>query len=525
MFKTAIYCRLSREDIGAGENHLSDSIENQRLIINNYISCHKDVFEVVDTYIDDGISGMTYERNGFNRMMADIRCGNINAVIVKDLSRIGREQIETLKLVKREFVLHNVRFIAITDDYDSFNQSKNDGLSTSIKLLLNDYYCADISKKVRSAQRAKMLKGDFIGAFAPYGYLKADENKNKLIVDKTAAEVVKKIFMLYLLGMGKQEIAQRLNDEGIPNPTIYKCRIMGWGKRKNQTEYWTYSTINYILNNPVYMGKIVQHKTQVKAYNIHKREKVPPSEQYAVENIIEPIISKDVFEQVQNMLNHKRRKAKCQVDNKYTGFLFCKECGKKMHRYICKQNKNGTYYSAYRCGTYASLGKKGCTVHSVNEGIIDELVLRELNLFAEKNIDEQLCGKMKAINQDSNKNEFEAKIKNIQYEILICNEKHKTMLDYLANKTITAKEFEDFSAQNKMQIENAISKKTQLEKLYANEQLEISDCQKFINELILHKHFNSINRQLLVNFVDKIFISQVGSDIINMEIHFKFKKN
>lgn len=334
-FKTAIYCRISHDDL----NQQSESIDNQKLIIESYINEHKNEFELVNTYIDDGISGMTYDRAAFTEMMSDINMGKINAIIVKDLSRIGREQIETLNLIKKEFVVKNIRFIAITDNFDSFDSGKSDGLSTSFKLLLNDYYCADISKKVRSAQSAKMKKGDFIGSYAPYGYNKSTENKNRLVIDEYASQIVRRIFNMYLSGAGKLTIAKTLNNEGILNPTMYKREVQKLNyvnsNKLTKTIYWTYSTIHKILSNPVYTGSMVQHKTEIKAYNIHKKIQVPKDDWYVFENAHQPIIDNETFNIVQNMLKTKRVHIETAENlSKYTGLLFCKECGKAMNKFF-----------------------------------------------------------------------------------------------------------------------------------------------------------------------------------------------
>lgn len=333
-FKTAMYCRISHDDL----NQQSESIDNQRLIIESYINEHKNEFELVKIYIDDGISGMTYDRAAFTEMMSDINMDKINAIIVKDLSRIGREQIETLNLIKKEFVVKNIRFIAITDNFDSFDSCKSDGLSTSFKLLLNDYYCADISKKVRSAQSAKMKKGDFIGSYAPYGYNKSPENKNQLVIDEYASQIVKRIFNMYLSGAGKLTIAKTLNNEGILNPTMYKREVQKLNyvnsNKLTKTNYWTYSTIHKILSNPVYTGSMVQHKTEIKAYNIHKKIQVPKDDWYVFENAHQPIIDNETFNIVQNMLKTKRVHIETTENlSKYTGLLFCKECGRAMNKF------------------------------------------------------------------------------------------------------------------------------------------------------------------------------------------------
>ncbi|MGN1317412.1 MAG: recombinase family protein [Lachnospirales bacterium] len=523
MFKTAIYCRLSHDDL----NKQSESIENQQLIIKNYIQTHSGEFEIVDTFIDDGISGMIYDRAAFNLMMEAVNEGLVNCIIVKDLSRIGREQVETLNLIRKQFVLRNIRFIAITDDYDSFNPSKSDGLSTSVKLLLNDYYCADISKKVRSAQKAKRRKGDFIGSFAPYGYKKSPDDKNKLVIDEEAAEVVRKIFNMYIGGLGKVSIARALNKEGILNPTMYKRSILNENyknsNRLSSTGYWTYSTINKILSNEVYIGNMVQHKSQIKAYNIRKKVQVPKKEWCVVYNTHDAIISKEDFFIVKNMLLSKRRNLNL-TDNtsKYTGLFFCKECGRAMNKFLSKPRKDGSRYITFKCGSYSSLGKDICTIHSIKETELDYIILSEIKRHIKIALDNEACEYIKKATISELKSKDEDKLTKLRANLEKCSQKRKNMLNHLSEDIIDINDFKEFDASNKEEVKKIKENIALLEEKLKDENRQIEEYNSWLLRLLEYKDVEEITREILVNLVDKIYISEKGGEK-EIEIVFKFK--
>ena len=257
LFNVAEYIRLSRED---GDKAESDSIGNQRKLITDYLK-DKDDFVLYDTYIDDGFTGTNFNRPSFKRMIADIEAGKVNCVIVKDLSRFGRDYIDTGKYLERYFPDNEVRFISITDNIDSMKQAYD--MLLPIKNIFNEQYARDISKKVHASMKTKQRAGEFIGAFASYGYKKSPADKNKLVIDEYAAEIIRKIFKLYVAGNGKIRIASILNGEGILCPSEYK-RLNGDNYRNsnrlNSTAYWTYSTVDHILKNEMYIGNMVQNK-------------------------------------------------------------------------------------------------------------------------------------------------------------------------------------------------------------------------------------------------------------------------
>ena len=333
LFNVAVYIRLSRED---GDKEESDSVGNQRKLLTEYVH-KKDELILYDVYIDDGYTGTNFNRPDFQRMIADIEAGKVNCVIVKDLSRFGRDYIDTGRYLERYFPELGVRFISITDGIDSMKQAYD--MLLPIKNIFNEQYARDISKKVQTAVKTKQKAGEFIGAFTSYGYKKSPVDKNKLVIDEYAANVVRRIFSLYIQGYGKQRIAKLLNAEGILCPAEYK-RAIGLNynnpNKLDSTTYWSYSTINSILHREMYVGNMVQGTKHQRMRS--KQKKMDKDKWIIVENTHEPIIDKETWEKAQSLLHKRTRELDLETNkNIFAGFVKCGDCGRAM----VKTTKNG----------------------------------------------------------------------------------------------------------------------------------------------------------------------------------------
>ncbi len=324
-FKVGIYIRLSRED---GDKLESDSISNQRDIIQRYIK--ENQLTIVDEYKDDGVSGTTFDRPDFNRMIKDIEDKKINMIITKDLSRLGRDYIKTGYYIENYFPEKSVRYVSILDGIDTFLESNNNDI-TPFKAIINDMYAKDISKKIKGVLREKELKGEYLGSIAPYGYKKSTIYKNKLEVDKNVSDVVEKIFELYLQGKGFQKISNILDKEGIDPPSKYF-------NLKHQRLTWSPKTIKAMLVNEVYIGNTVQNKYVSVSYKVKKRKPKNEKEYIRVENTHEAIISKENFLKVQEILKSKKSLSTPKHDELLKGLIFCHNCGRQLR--ICYRGKN-----------------------------------------------------------------------------------------------------------------------------------------------------------------------------------------
>lgn len=373
LFNVAVYIRLSRED---GDKEESDSVGNQRKLLTEYVH-KKDELILYDVYIDDGYTGTNFNRPDFQRMIADIEAGKVNCVIVKDLSRFGRDYIDTGRYLERYFPELGVRFISITDGIDSMKQAYD--MLLPIKNIFNEQYARDISKKVQTAVKTKQKAGEFIGAFTSYGYKKSPVDKNKLVIDEYAANVVRRIFSLYIQGYGKQRIAKLLNAEGILCPAEYK-RAIGLNynnpNKLDSTTYWSYSTINSILHREMYVGNMVQGTKHQRMRS--KQKKMDKDKWIIVENTHEPIIDKETWEKAQSLLHKRTRELDLETNkNIFAGFVKCGDCGRAMAKNMWRHADGSPTYTLY-CGTYKRHGKEFCTPHTLPMAVLEEIVLGDL---------------------------------------------------------------------------------------------------------------------------------------------------
>lgn len=395
-FYAAMYLRLSREDSDVGITAdsgnsesaevtfraESNSIGSQRELIRSFIREQEDM-ELFDCYADDNYSGSNFERPEFKRMMSDIQAGRVNCVIVKDLSRFGRDYIETGRYLDQVFPALGVRFIALTDRYDSFSADAGErSIVLPVKNFMNDSYCRDISTKVKSQLAVKRRNGEYIAAFAVYGYQKSAEDKNQLLLDDYAAGIVRRIFAWKIEGMAVSAIAEKLNDLHVLSPKEYK-KSLGLNYRGGFTRgsgsKWSSPSVRRILTNEVYLGHLVQGKTERVNYKVKKCVKKPEEEWIRVENTHEPIISADDFIIVQNLLKADGRVSpKKKEISPFVGLLFCGDCKEQMVRRLNRYKGMEKVY--YICST-KNRGQ-GCSRHSIEETVLKELTGTAIRRYA-----------------------------------------------------------------------------------------------------------------------------------------------
>jgi DNA invertase Pin-like site-specific DNA recombinase len=329
--------------------------------------------------VDDGFTGTNFSRPAFMQMIADIEAGKIDCVAVKDLSRFGRDYIDAGRYLERWFPEHGVRFIAVNDNIDSGKAAYD--MLVPVKNIFNAQYAKDISQKVRSAFKAKQKSGEFIGAFACYGYQKDPKNHNRLCIDPAAAKVVLNIFNRYESGMGKIAIAKSLNENGIPCPSEYK-KLTGEryhnGRRIGSTTYWTYATIHRMLSNQTYIGNLEQGRNARTAMH-GKAKQLDRDDWIVVEGTHEPIISRAQWDRVQVLLQKNTYSPDFEQNiSPFAGYLTCGECGRAM---VKTRTADGIEY--YACGSYKRYGPSFCTKHSISRPELEQIVLQDLNRIIE----------------------------------------------------------------------------------------------------------------------------------------------
>ena len=505
MYRMAAYCRLSKDD---GENGVSESIENQKKMIMEYVSKSHDL-EIADTYIDDGYSGLYFEnRPEFQRMMEDIYKGRIQGVITKDISRLGREHIETSNYIERVFPSLGVRYIAILDGVDSAYH-RNEELA-QFKTLFNDMYCRDISKKIRGALTAQKKRGQFMSGFAPYGYRKDPEDKHHFLIDEEAAKVVQRIFQMYLEGYSINGIAKKLNDEGILTPSEYKRKVQGLNYanslEKAGVKGWGYPSVHTILKNRVYTGAMVQHKSEKISYKVKKHRSIPEEEQYIVEGMHDAIISKDTFQLVQE-LKKKRKKipvfqSEGEKVNAYAGILVCGDCGYNLQRVTCRDG--------YECGAYHSKGNAICYSHFIKKEVLDSVVKYEIQRQAElalkeRDKDELLKAADRRKTMIRHREALEIKIERLKKELQsVQGYKKKTYENYL--EEILHREEYLFYHEEYEQKEKEIRKKIQLAEEERESFSEDEFYEKWMEKFIKYGELEEVTREIVTELIDKIVI-------------------
>ncbi len=381
--KIGIYMRLSRDDDKAGE---STSIEHQRIILQKYVAERSGT--IIDEYIDDGWSGTNFDRPAVKRLMEDAQSGRIDTIIVKDLSRFGRNYIQVGQYLDYIFPAYGIRFIAICDNVDTSDRCSTAMDMMPIMNVFNEWHAANTSKKIRSVLEASQRSGKYTNWNYPYGYRAGNDENRTAIIDGQAADVVRRIFELRAQGNSTRAIAKILTDEGIPNPATYYTRLDGGKWNRPCKMYWCPSTVRGILSNPVYIGNTVQHKTTSVSYKNHKVIHIPEGERIVKENAHEAIINIDLWNRVQATFKSvsRGRIDKFQRVHALSGLLVCADCGKKMKIKITPKNGRAYFY----CRTYVELGKRYCSSHSIPEKLIEQTVLHDIQkMLSAVTVDEE----------------------------------------------------------------------------------------------------------------------------------------
>lgn len=498
-FNVAAYIRLSRED---GDREESNSIGNQRKLLMEYVAKKEDLF-LYDFYVDDGYSGTNFDRPGFQMMLTDIENGKINCVAVKDLSRFGRDYIDTGKYLERYFPSAGVRFISVTEGIDSLKQAYD--MLLPIKNIFNEQYARDISEKIHMTMHAKQEAGEFIGAFASYGYKKSEVNKNKLVVDEYAADVVRRIFSLYIKGYGKQKIAQLLNEEGILSPAEYKKMNGERYRNCNQLEsgiYWSYSTIDSILHREMYIGNMVQGTKYQKMRS--RQKKIPKENWIVVEHTHEPIIEKEIWEKAQLLLKKRTRKLELEKNrNIFAGFIKCGDCGRAMSKHVWR-HADGSEVCHFYCGTYRRNGKNYCTPHKLPMHVLEEIVLGDLNCMIAGVNDLQKLVRCSDFPNSNRRKRVREESNRLKGEVERVKKLKKAIYEDYREHLLSKEEFLSYREDYRRKEEFYLEKIEMLEKKEEGDinekMLEASWVKRFLDM----KEIETLDREIVVEMISEI---------------------
>ena len=515
-YKAAIYIRLSKED---GDREESESVVNQRKILKAYAKENK--YKIYDEYVDDGYTGTNFNRPDFKRMIKDIENKKINMVITKSLSRLGRDYIETGKYIETFFPENEIRYIAILDDVDTFLDKNCD--TVAFKNIMNDYYAKETSKNIKKTKNKKKLEGFYYTAYAPFGYKKTSKSGN-LEIDEVQANIVRKIFDLFIDGYGTYQISNMLTDEKVETPGLQMKMTCVVNNMTNTTDKWNHNTIRRILENQIYIGNCVQNKTKKISYKSKKMISLPEEEHSIIKNHHEPIISKEKWDIVQKMLkNHKNAKVR-ETDVIFKGLLYCSHCNNKLTiRTKVDHNKSGDVTRRYiLCGTAAKkYSNKSCYSRYINYDVFEEKAISKitdtLELYINSKAFKDEDALRKILESQSNKGSILKKIEKLEKDLESVNKKIATLYNDKLNGLLEEQDFRLFSdgLVNEMhRIEKVLNEtRNELESFQedtTNNRIK-SDMQKIIKKIIKSKEYT---KEIINQLISRIEIDKDNHAVI-----------
>lgn len=514
LFKAGLYARLSHEK---EENIERGTIETQMELMKNYVKDHEDIV-IEEEYYDASFTGTNFERPDFQRMLEDAKTGRINCIIVKDLSRLGRNYVEMGNYIERVFPFLNVRFIAVTDDFDSFRPGTD--LMMPLKNIVNEFYAKDISKKVSTAHRRKWTTDEYMCGFAPYGYLKSKTEKNRIVVDEATAGNVRLIYKLFLEGKGYTPIAKYLNEQGIMSPLMY-LKSLGYQLNVKTNGVWTKTTVKSILTNQAYIGSAVHGKVVIEKYNNIPLHATDPSEWVIVENTHEPLVDKETFEKVQERVKEisdayfakEFTKHPPNEKNLLKGKIVCGDCGKGM-RLSPRTTKSYVYF----CGTFSDGINPACSRHKIDQEDVNKAVFAQISNHMRCCIDAlRVIRELNARSSGMKKYDvYEKAITRQRRELEKVNRKFSELYGDYSEHLINESEYLTLKQQYllksealKKEIDNLLVSQNLYSKNYKIDE----DWENLINKYLKCR---KLNKELADAFVDKVQVFEDGRISVNL---------
>lgn len=528
-YVAGLYCRLSKDD---GNSVESMSIWSQKVMLKQFAESNS--IAIYDYYVDDGYSGTNFERPSFKKMITDIENGKINCVITKDLSRLGRNYLQSGAYIEMYFPQKNIRYIAITDGIDTLNSNQNDIMP--FKNILNEMYAKDTSKKVKSAIQSRMREGTYIGSKAPFGYLKDPNNKRRLIIDEKTKPIIELIYKLCLEGKGTQLISQELMKRKIPRPSAFVENAEKlYGLTEENKYQWSHRMVLNVLRDPVYCGNMARNKRPTLSFKNSKRMYIPKSDYIYAKDTHEGIVSEEIWEQVQTMIDKRKcnNKKGLYYDNIFQGLVRCPKCGytltpKTDYRLKKKELIDFVHFS---CSTYKKYGVNACSSHRIEARDLYNIVLEDIQyhgnmaLSAKEDFVEKIIEKIEVEKIDEGK-ELSNKLELKKNQLAELDRSYEQLYEDKLEGNITERNF------NLMNV--SISKKQDklIEEIKVLEgDIEVSfetedNYKKFMDNISKYAKIKSLNRYILNQIIDKIYVydkEEIDGQISQkVEIHYKF---
>ena len=508
-----LYFRLSQEDERQGE---SLSIENQRNILRKYAEEHG--FEIHDEYIDDGISGTTFDRPEVQRLLDDAKTGIINTIIVKDLSRFGRNYIEVGQYIDYVFPTFGIRFIAIQDNVDTENRDSNADMMLPIMNVFNEFHAANTSKKIRAVKQANAKEGIYTAKKASYGYIMGTDKKRAPVIDEETAPIVRRIFEMYASGISPGKIAETLNLEGVLSPASYAYSKLGQKTKPNGMGLWTAVTIREMLNKIIYIGHMSQLRWTSLSYKNHKRFRKNEEEWAVVYNTHELIVSQELWDRVHERQKSvaQGRKTKIGYTHPLSGFLFCADCGNKMK--LCTSiSRNGKRLYHFDCGYHVRYGKAFCFSHFIAASIIEEIVLEDIRDKAQRIILNEEAVKQEFIRHNTEladgmikavKKELKTKQKRLDEIPKLMQIAYEDRVKGKMPEDICVSFLEKYSAEQK----SLTAEVAELKEKISQTETATQNVDEFIRKIKKYLEVPKLTREMCYELIDRIIIS--GSQAI-----------
>lgn len=502
---TALYCRLSCDDDSQGD---SNSIKNQKAILSKYAS--ERGMSNPQFYVDDGYSGTNFNRPDFQRMIRDVDAGLVKTVIVKDMSRLGRDYLKVGYYSEVYFNEADVHFIAINDGVD--NQFENDSDFTPFRNIINEWYAKDTSKKVRAVFKAKGNSGKHLCTCPPYGYKKDESNKEQWIVDEEAAKVVKEIFSLCMKGYGPTQIARILTERGIDTPTVHnrKCGLPATSLKMEFPNIWNTEAVIHILENMNYCGHTVNFTTKKKSYKNKKKIRLPREDWVIFKDTHEALIDEDTYETVQRIRKAKRKQTDMGEMSVFSGIVYCADCGKKM--YLCRCSKS-TQKEYFNCSTYRKKSKSLCTSHQITVEAVEHIVLTDLQrvLGMAKDNEKQFVNMVQTAKSKEIRKDLSAKTKE-------CDEAEKRVkaLDRIIQSlyedkvcgNLTDERFVKMSQAYEQEQETLTERIKVLRKELSTAKEDADNVTKFMRLVKRYTEITELTPEVVREFIEKVIVHQ-----------------
>ena len=526
---TALYCRLSKDD---GTNNESMSISTQKTMLKDYAK--RNGFLNCQFYVDDGYSGTNYDRPAFRQLIEDIQDGEVSTLITKDLSRLGRNYLETGTYIEVFFPNHNVRYIAINDGVDSIDNAQMD--ITPFRNIINEMYAKDTSRKIKSALHARRMQGKYMATTAPFGYQKDEKDHNHLVIDEVTAPIVELIFSIAEEGVGLHTICNRLRKAKVIKPSFYKKEMFERYTDEEKMYDWDTAYVSKILHDPVYAGNLTVAERPTKTMRSKKRQYIPYAEREVIYGTHEPIIEQSRWNTVQKILESRPPvigESSSGYDNIFRGVIKCADCGSAMLAKVEQKRKRNNVLDKtfYCCTKYRKFGKEGCSSHTIEARTVHEVVLVDIQKHAGQALADRKAmvteiAERLNLQLSADKEQQKKELRQCKQRVSEIENLYAKLYEDLTRELITEKRFQMLSARYDSEQEELTAKIKELEKSAIADKEQLSSIEQFAEQISGYAGITELNFKIINQLIEKILVSEPvevdGQKIQRLTIHYKF---